>query len=237
MKRYLLFDSHCSLCITLARNIEQESDSWLMARSLHDVEMQAILNRTHPHWKFEPTLVEIENNKTRVYTGISMRMKIVSGVGPLRAWRISEIVRQAFISKDSENLSRRKFLRQTGALLTGLTLIGGAVTPRAQATRTAATIPCTDGEEYAGFLLLSEGTPLPACVNEEGLGIPNMCGVSDDSKERSSKIETIHIPLAGVSDLAARKVFSPFTIDPVPTGLVPSGATLIQRNTGEFWGG
>lgn len=32
MKRYLLFDSGCSLCTQLARDIEFESDGWLEAK-------------------------------------------------------------------------------------------------------------------------------------------------------------------------------------------------------------
>lgn len=48
MKRYLLFDSGCSLCSKLARNIERIAEGWLVAHSLNDRSMQALLKEAKP---------------------------------------------------------------------------------------------------------------------------------------------------------------------------------------------
>ncbi len=43
MKRYLLFDSGCSICSKLAHNIEEIAEGWLVARSLGERSMQTLL--------------------------------------------------------------------------------------------------------------------------------------------------------------------------------------------------
>lgn len=121
MERYLLFDSGCSLCTQLARDIEKESDGWLAAHSLGDPEMQKLLDEAKPDWQWEPTLVQIEHEEIQVFTGLLLRGWLLLKLGPKRAWHIAQIVSQQKISSKT-NLERRKFLRQGSALLFALAL-------------------------------------------------------------------------------------------------------------------
>ncbi len=49
MPRYLLFDSGCSKCMEIARDVEQATQGWLEARSLRDPGMQSLLAQARPH--------------------------------------------------------------------------------------------------------------------------------------------------------------------------------------------
>lgn len=47
-ERYLLFDGECAVCTSLARNIERETNGWLVAHSLRDPAIQRTLARARP---------------------------------------------------------------------------------------------------------------------------------------------------------------------------------------------
>ncbi len=116
MKRYLLFDSGCSLCTKVAREVEREAGGWLEARSLREPEMRALLDRAKPGWKWEPTLVEVAGDEVRVYQGLGMRVRMVEGLGLRRAWKIGKIVREHVATSSNLNMERRSFLKQVGSL-------------------------------------------------------------------------------------------------------------------------
>lgn len=122
MERYLLFDSGCTLCTGLAQDIERETNGWLTTRSLREPAMKELLDKTRPDWKWEPTLVEIDNAHVRVLTGVKMRSYLVVGLGPKRAVRVAQLVQQALAPKDRYNSERRKFLK--AASVVGLALFG-----------------------------------------------------------------------------------------------------------------
>lgn len=92
--RYLLFDSGCSTCTEIAQAVENETDGWLTARSLREAEVQEILSEARPDWKWEPTLLEIAGDKAIVFTGLSMKTRMLMGLGPRRATRVARIARQ-----------------------------------------------------------------------------------------------------------------------------------------------
>ena len=94
MERYLLFDASCLTCSALARSIESETQGWLIARSLHESEMQQLLTQAKPGWKWEPTILEVEENHVQVFTGVSLRLKLVAGLGLQKAWHIAQLVYQ-----------------------------------------------------------------------------------------------------------------------------------------------
>jgi hypothetical protein len=98
-ERYLLFDGGCSVCAALAREVETLSGGRLRVRSLRDPEVQALLDRARPGWRWEPMLVEIEGERVRVLAGLS-----------LRALRVAQAVARfgSFISKS--NSGRLQFL-------------------------------------------------------------------------------------------------------------------------------
>jgi predicted DCC family thiol-disulfide oxidoreductase YuxK len=91
-ERYLLFDGGCSVCAALAREVETLSGGRLRVRSLREPEVQALLDRARPGWRWEPMLVEIEGERVRVLVGLAMRARLVQVLGPVRAWRLAQAV-------------------------------------------------------------------------------------------------------------------------------------------------
>ncbi|RMH43801.1 MAG: hypothetical protein D6694_06625 [Gammaproteobacteria bacterium] len=120
MERYLLFDSGCSLCTSLARQVEEAADGKLTVRSLRDPEVRSILDEVKPGWRWEPMLLEMDGDRRRVYAGIGLRARLVRVLGPRRAVRLAQIVQSATVFQPG----RRGMLRLAGGLLAGLTLSG-----------------------------------------------------------------------------------------------------------------
>jgi predicted DCC family thiol-disulfide oxidoreductase YuxK len=122
MQRLLLFDSACSLCTQLARSIESETKSWLTARTLRDEKVQALLDRARPGWRWEPTLLEVDGDRVRAFTGFAMRARLFTGLGPRQAWRVAQLARRAGVPLVGIGLGRREFLIRGGTFLAGLLL-------------------------------------------------------------------------------------------------------------------
>jgi hypothetical protein len=112
MERYLLFDSACQGCRDLAAEVESAAGGWLRARSLHDPRMQELLERARPGWRWEPTLLIVDGDSLRTYSGAAMASRLVAGVGPRQAARIARLTQQALRLRASDN--RRRFLRISG---------------------------------------------------------------------------------------------------------------------------
>ena len=91
-ERWLLYDAGCSVCAALAREVEALSGGRLQVRSLRDPEVRALLDRAHPGWRWEPMLIEIEGERVRVFTGLSLRARLVQVLGPVRALRVAQVV-------------------------------------------------------------------------------------------------------------------------------------------------
>ena len=89
-ERYLLFDGGCSVCAALAREVEALSGGRLGVRNLRDPEIQVLLNRARPGWRWEPMLVVIEGERVRVLAGLGMRARLVQVLGPVRALRVAQ---------------------------------------------------------------------------------------------------------------------------------------------------
>jgi len=115
-KRYLLFDSGCSLCTEVARRVEEAAGGWLEARSLRDPEMRALLDRARPGWKWEPTLVEVAGDEVRVYQGLGMRVRMVRGLGIKKTLLIIKVVNKP-MNTQGFDASRRWFLSRTSGFL------------------------------------------------------------------------------------------------------------------------
>ena len=123
MERYLLFDSGCSLCASLAHKVERAADGKLTARSLRDPDVRSILDDVKPGWHWEPMLLEVDGDRRRVYAGIGMRAWLVRVLGPRRALRLAQIVQRATVFQPG----RRGALRQMIGVLTGIVFAGQAV--------------------------------------------------------------------------------------------------------------
>lgn len=113
MKRFLLFDSGCSLCTKLAQSIEKETNNWLQVRSLRDLEMKVLMDKIKPGWEWEPTLIEIDDAKhVEIYTGLKMQTKFIMGLGLRRTIQIAKLVQQSSVAMPTVDTGRRNFIKQ-----------------------------------------------------------------------------------------------------------------------------
>ncbi len=154
MDRYLLFDSGCNTCSRIAQEVEQEIDGFLVARTLRDPKMQELLGRVKPDWHWEPTLLEIDAEEIRAYTGLSLRARLLSKLGPKRAWQVAKMVSQLMMPLEATNIGRRSFLQQSSTLLFALALWPKQTTsPNTQlsANDIADSVP-VEGNELAGLV-------------------------------------------------------------------------------------
>lgn len=110
MQRLLLFDSGCPTCSDLARKVKALSDGLLTVRSLRAPEMRTLLDRTHPGWRWEPMLAEVDGGKVRLYTGLRLRLRLIMTLGPKRAWQIAKIAHQILPTQAAQGTGRRQFL-------------------------------------------------------------------------------------------------------------------------------
>lgn len=167
MKRILLYDSGCSTCSQLADRVLEVTGEWLGICSLRDNQARLILNRTKPNWKWEPTLLEIQDEDVRVFTGISMGFYIAWNLGPVKALRLAKLVGKATKLSWSENLvsSRRDFLKQIKYSLAGIGMLYiWSRTPQSIRAYSETISQTTQGEPYNGFLLVPDQALLPAEV-------------------------------------------------------------------------
>lgn len=133
MERYLLFDGGCTLCTGLAHDIEHATNGWLTAHSLREAAMRELLDKARPGWHWEPMLVELDDGRVHVFTGIRMRSRLVVGLGPRRAAQVAQLVQQALTPKVEVEQGRRTFL-QRGAMLAGLLIVGPQLAQRPTTT-------------------------------------------------------------------------------------------------------
>ncbi len=118
MKHYLLFDSGCCQCSKIAKSIEKEAGGRLTTRSLRDPEVKELLDHERPGWKWEPLLLEEGNDKIRVYSGASMSLRMITVLGPIRAWKVARLMwatsQARMVSENTQATvysGRRDFLR------------------------------------------------------------------------------------------------------------------------------
>lgn len=125
MERYLLFDSGCTSCSSLAQAIEQESAGWLEAKSLRDPRMQTYFERAQRTLRWQPTLIEVSDQRVTFSTGFALRRKLVQGLGLKRTWRIFQLMQS--LQLNSMHTKRRDMFRLGGALLGSLALGAGII--------------------------------------------------------------------------------------------------------------
>jgi len=133
MQRTLLFDSGCALCTGLARAIEREADGWLIARSLQEPDIRALLDTARPGWTWAPTLLEERDGDVRAFTGAALQARLVAGLGPRRALRVARLVRGATRPHSAAATGRRTFLKRAGVAIAGIALGSRFTTPTAAA--------------------------------------------------------------------------------------------------------
>ncbi len=95
VKHYILFDSGCAQCADVAAEIEKASGNNLRGLSLYAPEAKELLDRARPGWKFEPTLVQVDGETVRAYTGLAMRTHMVTFLNPLQLLKIARVAQKA----------------------------------------------------------------------------------------------------------------------------------------------
>ena len=95
----------------------------LEARRWRNPEVQTLLDRVRPGWRWEPMLLEQEGERVRVYTGLAMRIRLIQILGPARALRVAQLVARFGGPVLGVDWGRRRLLQQGGALA-GLALPG-----------------------------------------------------------------------------------------------------------------
>lgn len=126
MKRYLLFDSGCSVCNSVAQLVEAASDGKLEARSLNDSAMQGLIDAAGAPHMWVPTLIEQQDNgRIAVSTGLTMRVRLIKALGPRRAWRVGRVVVDQIVTKQGEATDwQRRRLLTTGAVGAAAVVLG-----------------------------------------------------------------------------------------------------------------
>lgn len=86
--------------------------------------MQALLQRATSKWQWKPTLLEVNDDRVRVFTGFRMGLRLVTGLGPRRAWRVARLAWEAgallSMMKPPMNSGRRTFLHATAVAAAGV---------------------------------------------------------------------------------------------------------------------
>jgi predicted DCC family thiol-disulfide oxidoreductase YuxK len=189
--RWLLYDAGCSVCAALAREVEALSGGRLRVRSLREPEVQALLDRARPGWRWEPMLVEIDGEQVRVFAGLAMRMRLLQILGPARALRVAQAVARMGGPVLGVDWGRRRLLRQSLALA-GLALLrripGGTHAPRTAGSAPPRLGP-GEGELWEGFVLLPEGAPIPPFVRQ--VPTPILCQTDGRPEAEALRGETL----------------------------------------------
>lgn len=89
------------------------------------------------------------------------------------------------------------------------------------------------GELYSGFVLLSEGMPIPNYVKASKFGVPVVCGIG--ANEGGAVATAVTEFYSNVADLKKVIDLPVYTLDPFPDGFQPLGAMALKHQTGEIF--
>ncbi|WP_322798577.1 hypothetical protein [Thermoflexus sp.] len=115
------------------REVESRSDGRLRARSSREAEVQALLDRARPGWRWEPMSLEVDGEQARVYTGLPMRLRLVGILKPVRALRVARIVARFGRPVLGVDVGWRDFLRRALGALAGWIALRSVGQPAAAA--------------------------------------------------------------------------------------------------------
>jgi hypothetical protein len=118
MKRYLIFDSGCSICSSLARNIEEAADKKLSIVGIASRQAKELLDQVFPNgWKHQPYLVSVKKDKVSALTGYRMALQLGVLLGPTRGLQAYSLAKQYGVKITSGGGSfssgKRKFLKDS----------------------------------------------------------------------------------------------------------------------------
>lgn len=115
MNRYLIFDSRCSACSSLARAIEEGVTRKLDVVDISSEQAKELLDQVFPNgWEYQPYLVIVNQNEVSALTGYKMALQIGMLLGPKKSWQVYSLAKQYKVKISSggqiRSRSKRKFL-------------------------------------------------------------------------------------------------------------------------------
>jgi hypothetical protein len=129
------FDAGCMTCSELARRIEERVGNKLEVLSLNDPFMarwrEQALGKDAP---WVPTLVEVEGDAIRAWTGVRMGARLSRALGPLATWRVMQVLGEAndelelvdsVAARAASGLTRGQFLKGVGGAAVAISILGG----------------------------------------------------------------------------------------------------------------
>jgi hypothetical protein len=129
------FDAGCMTCSELARRIEERVGNKLEILSLNDPFMarwrEQALGKDAP---WVPTLVEVEGDAIRAWTGVRMGARLSRALGPLATWRVMQVLGEAndelelvdsVAARAASGLTRGQFLKGVGGAAVAISILGG----------------------------------------------------------------------------------------------------------------
>lgn len=233
MRHYLLFDSSCVKCASLADEVERASGGWLEPRSLRDPAIQTLLNEVTPSWRWRPMLLEVKHDHIRVYAGITMGSYLVKNLGIRRCLQLARLVLHASQPVRISDSGRRRFLHYSFYSIVSLALLPKWLTPRFSSTERKDQGGDTEidqvqhptmllGEPYEGFLLLADmDAPVPSYTQH-----PTSIVLHGDPEVPSTG------NIVAFADLQELAAYIPFTLY-APSNL-PGGVEFIGSEVVEF---
>jgi len=83
-----------------------------------------LLGRTGGTWQWRPTLLEVDDDQVQTFTGLRLGLRLATGLGPRRAWRIARLAWEAGVLQSAlprpSHQGRRHFLQMTGVAAAGV---------------------------------------------------------------------------------------------------------------------
>ena len=129
MKRYLIFDSYCSACSSLAHTIEEVAAGKLKAVSIASEQAKGMLEQVFPNgWEHQPYFVTVKQDKVSVSTGYKMALQLGMLLGFKKGWQVYNLAKQYGVKIPSGGQSfssgKRKFLRNAAIFAGTLFCVG-----------------------------------------------------------------------------------------------------------------
>ena len=129
------FDAGCMTCSRLAERIEDRVGDRIEVRSLNDPFMarwrEQALGKDAP---WVPTLVEVEGDAIRAWTGVRMGARLSRVLGPVATWRMMQVLGEANADHELADstavnaisgLTRGQFLKGVGGAAVAVSILGG----------------------------------------------------------------------------------------------------------------